>query len=95
MSCRVMLCYVMLCYVMLCYVILYYIILCYVILYYIILYYIILYYIITENSDNKPRGLFLAKRPFRNFFSHIRGGGGLYMDEYLRFQKGYLLFKHL
>ena len=70
MSCRVMLCYVML-----CYVILYYIILYYIILYYIILYYIILYYMITENSDNKPRGLFLAKRPFRIFFFSYSGGG--------------------
>ena len=72
---------------MLCYVILYYIILYYIMLCYIILYYIILYYIITENSDNKPRGLFLAKRPFRNFFSHIRGGGGLIHERIFAFSK--------
>ena len=38
---------------------------------------------IPYNSDNKPRGLFLIKGPFRQFFL---GGGGLYMDEYLRFE---------
>ena len=45
---------------------------------------------IPSNSDNKPRGLFLAvKGPFRQSF--LGGGayiqaGGLYMDEYLRFE---------